>query len=256
MVSDDNGSMTALTLSIPFLRVKRISVIQRFLSYSYSRIIPSQSARVMRNRDSTICIVADSEGPTGVAEFWARNLQLGSPRLRRFQHLMTEDVNAAVRGCYDAGASRVAVKDDGFRDQNILPELLDSRAELISSGGSLLSGLDESFNGVILVGFHAMEGAPDGVLAHTWSSARRRRYWFDGQEAGELAAYAIAAGQGLAVPIIMVTGCTALCREAHNWLGPDIVTVAVKCSNPDGSVDPFPAKQTLSGIRAGAGDAV
>ena len=52
---------------------------------------------------------------------------------------------------------------------------------------------------------HAMEGAKDGVLAHTWSSARRRRYWFNGREGGEVAAYAIVAGHDHGVPIIMTT---------------------------------------------------
>ena len=68
----------------------------------------------------------------------------------------------------------VYVKDDGFRDKNLLPELIDERAKLLPNGGPILNGLDESFAGVMLVGFHAMEGAKDGVLAHSWSSARRR----------------------------------------------------------------------------------
>ncbi len=210
----------------------------------------------MTNNRPTIFIVADSEGPTGVAEYWARNLPSTSPRLRPFRELMTGDVNAAVQGCFDAGASAVVVKDDGFRDRNILPELLDPRAQLILSGGSLLDGLDEHFAGVMLVGFHAMEGATDAVLAHTWSSARRRRYWFNGREGGELAAYAIAAGHDHGVPIIMATGCTGLCREAHAWLGPDLVTVPVKRLRSDGTVDLFPAADTHSRIRAGARTAV
>ena len=152
------------------------------------------SRLTMSNDGPKIFIVADSEGPTGVAEYWARNLPPTSPRLRSFRELMTGDVNAAIQGCFDAGASAVVVKDDGFRDRNILPALLDPRAQLILSGDSLLDGLDEHFAGVLLVGFHAMEGATDAVLAHTWSSTRRRRYWFNGREGGELAAYAIAAG--------------------------------------------------------------
>ena len=210
----------------------------------------------MSNDGPKIYVVADSEGPTGVAEYWARNLPPTSPRLRPFRELMTGDVNAAVQGCFNAGASAVVVKDDGFRDRNLLPELLDPRAQLILSGGPLLKGLDEHFAGVMLVGFHAMEGATDAVLAHTWSSARRRRYWFNGREGGELAAYAIAAGHDHGVPIIMATGCTGLCREAHAWLGQDLVTVPVKQLRPDGTVDLFPAADTHPQIRAGARVAV
>ena len=203
--------------------------------------------RPVRRRRAHRRIFCRREG----AEYWARNLPPTSPRLRPFRELLTGDVNAAVQGCFDAGASAVVVKDDGFRDRNILPELLDPRARLILSGGPLLNGLDEHFAGVMLVGFHAMEGATDAVLAHTWSSARRRRYWFNGREGGELAAYAIAAGHDHGVPIIMATGCTGLCREAHAWLGQDLVTVPVKQLRSDGTADLFPAEGTRPNITRG-----
>jgi D-amino peptidase len=197
-------------------------------------------------------IAVDSEGPTGVNEYWARNLAADSPRLSRFRELLTDDVNAAVEGCFAAGATAVWVKDDGFRDRNIIRKRLDTRAKLIPSGGPLLDGLDATFAGVMLVGFHAREGAPKSVLPHTWSSARRRRYRFNGREAGELAAYAIVAGHDHRVPIVMATGCDGLCREARSWLGPDVVTVSVKRVGPDGSVVLDPASITRPRITAGA----
>ena len=132
-----------------------------------------RTSRTSRTRKFYIAV--DSEGPTGVNEYWARNLKADSPRLSRFRELLTDDVNAAVEGCFVAGATEVLVKDDGFRDRNILRDRLDSRARLIPSGGPLLHGLDASFAGVMLVGFHAREGASRSVLPHTWSSARRRR---------------------------------------------------------------------------------
>jgi len=197
-------------------------------------------------------IAVDSEGPTGVNEYWARHLKADSPRLPGFRELLTDDVNAAVEGCFAAGATEVWVKDDGFRDRNIIRKRLDPRAKLIPSGGPLLHGLDATFAGVMLVGFHAREGAPRSVLAHTWSSARRRRYTFNGREAGELAAYAIVAGHDHGVPIVMATGCDGLCREAHGWLGPDVVTVSVKRVGPEGSVVLDPASITRPRITAGA----
>ena len=201
-------------------------------------------------------IAVDSEGPTGVNEYWARNLKADSPRLPRFRELLTNDVNAAIEGCFAAGATEVFVKDDGFRDRNILRDRLDSRARLIPSGGPLLHRLDASFAGVLLVGFHAREGASGSVLAHTWSSARRRRYTFNGREAGELAAYAIVAGHDHGVPIVMATGCDGLCRETREWLGQDVVTVSVKRAQSDGSVILDPPTLTLPRITAGARQAV
>ncbi|MDA0591165.1 MAG: M55 family metallopeptidase [Planctomycetota bacterium] len=159
-----------------------------------------------------ILIAVDSEGPTGVDEYWARNRKPGDPEALRFRRLMTDDVNAAIEGCLAGGADEVYVKDDGFRDQNLLPDRIDKRAKLVPSGSGLLHGLDETFSGVMLVGLHAMEGAKDAVLAHTWSSSRRRRYWFNGKEGGEVAAYAIVAGHDHNVPIIMATGCNGPTR--------------------------------------------
>ena len=201
-------------------------------------------------------IAVDSEGPTGVNEYWARNLKADSPRLPRFRELLTDDVNAAVEGCFAAGATEVFVKDDGFRLRNIIRERLDPRARLIPSGGPLLHGLDASFAGVMLVGFHAREGASRSVLPHTWSSARRRRYTFNGREAGELAAYAIVAGHDHGVPIVMATGCDGLCREAHEWLGRDVVSVSVKRLKSDGTVVLDPPTLTRPRITAGARRAV
>ena len=102
------------------------------------------------------------------------------------------------------------------------------------------------------VGLHAMEGATDGVLAHTWSSGRRRRYWFNEREGGEVAAYAIVAGHDHRVPIIMVTGCSGVCRETRELLGPAVVGVSVKRRLQDGSVELDSPETTGRTIAAGA----
>jgi D-amino peptidase len=203
-----------------------------------------------------IYIAVDSEGPTGVAEYWARNLKPNDPKVRDYRQLMTDDVNAAIAGCFAGGATEVYVSDDGFRDKNLFHDQLDRRAKLLPAGNDLLHGLDSTFSGVMLVGFHAMEGAHDAVLEHTWSSARRRRYWFNGREGGEVAAYTIVAGHDNQIPIIMATGCTGLCREVHELLGEDVVTVAVKRKREDGSIELYPPRQTQLAIAGGAKRAV
>ena len=204
------------------------------------------------NKPVKILIAVDSEGPTGVKEYWARHRKAGDPMLKKFRQLMTDDVNAAIAGCYAAGADEVYVKDDGFRDKNMIYSRLDKRAILLPSGPRLLHGVDKSFSGVMLIGLHAMEGAKDSVLAHTWSSGRRRRYWFNGKEGGEVAAYAIVAGHDHQVPIIMATGCTGLCREVHQLLGKHVVAVPVKHKRKDGSINLYSSKVTQKAIFQGA----
>ena len=189
-------------------------------------------------------------------QYWARHGKPGTPEFQRFHDLVVGDINAAIRGCFSGGADEVYVKYDGFGDKTFVQDRLDRRAKLLPSGGPILNGLDESFTGVMLVGFHAMEGAKDGVLAHTWSSGRRRRYTYNGREGGEVFVYATIAGHDHNVPIIMATGCAGLCREVRELLGDDVVTTAVKSVRDDGSVELLSEEMTLPAITAAAEKAV
>ena len=91
-----------------------------------------------------ILIAADMEGITGVTT-WDQ-VTPGHAEYTRFRKLMTEDINAAIRGAYDAGATEVVVADGHWNGSNILVEELDRRARLNSGSPSPLSmmqGIDE-----------------------------------------------------------------------------------------------------------------
>ena len=124
------------------------------------------------------------------------------------------DVAAVVRGLRDGGATEVVVCD-GHGDQAVIPDLMVPGATYITGkpkpGPGALWGLDSSFAGFVLVGFHAMRGTPDGVLNHTQSV--ENRYWYNDVESGELAQNAAIAGY-FGVPPILATGDEATCREA------------------------------------------
>jgi D-amino peptidase len=91
----------------------------------------------------------------------------------------------------------------------------------------VMPGLDASFDGVILLGFHAMNGTKTGILHHTQSSKNENKYWYNGREMGEIGQEAIITSY-YHVPIIMVTGDKATCDEGRQLLGDSIVTVVVK----------------------------
>ena len=189
-------------------------------------------------------------------EYWSRNGKPDTPAFRRYQDLVVGDIDAAIQGCFSGGADEVYVRYDGFGDKTFVRNRLDRRATLLPNGGPILNGLDHSFAGVMLVGFHAMEGAKDGVLAHTWSSARRRRYTYNGREGGEVFVYATVAGHDHNIPVIMATGCAGLCREVHELLGEDVVTAAVKSVCDDGSVELLSPDVTRRTITTAATKAV
>ena len=70
-----------------------------------------------------ILIAADMEGITGVVHVDQTNPS--HAEYDRFRRLMTGDVNAAIRGAFDAGADEVVVSDGHWSNLNILIEELD-----------------------------------------------------------------------------------------------------------------------------------
>jgi D-amino peptidase len=118
-------------------------------------------------------------------------------------------------------------------------------------GPGNLTGLDETFDGMIMLGFHAMMGTEDGVLNHTQSSRSENRYWYNGVESGELAQNALIAGY-FGVPPIMVTGDEATCQEAKEFFGEDIVTVAVKKGLSREAAELYPFEETRKALYHGA----
>jgi D-amino peptidase len=214
------------------------------------------------NKPIRIFISVDTEGPTGIADWWAHDPQ--HPLYQERRQLLMSDINAAIEGCLAGGATEVLVSDDGKNGTNTIPETINPAAKLIYGRGfgagmtpPLLDGIDESFAGIIMLGTHAKEGTPTGVLAHTLTgqSQKHRRYYYNGRESGEMTMYALVASH-YKVPIIMVTGCEATCQEARELLGEGVVTVGVKKGlNPYRAVLISPSKTRVM-IREGAREAV
>ena len=115
----------------------------------------------------------------------------------------------------------------------------------------MLWGLDESFDGMVQFGAHAMMGTSDGVLNHTQSSRSENRYWYNGVECGELVQIATIAGH-YGVPTILVTGDVATCREAAHFFGKSCVTVAVKEGVAREAAVLYPFKETRKALFEGA----
>ncbi|MEU4196112.1 M55 family metallopeptidase [Kribbella sp. NPDC026611] len=76
-----------------------------------------------------VYVSADMEGISGLVD--AEDVQPAGRDYERGRVLMTEDVNAAVRGAYAAGATEVLVNDAHGPMRNLLPDLLDPRVHLI-----------------------------------------------------------------------------------------------------------------------------
>jgi D-amino peptidase len=174
-----------------------------------------------------VLIAADMEGITGVTD-WEHVIP-GKPDYNRFRKLMTGDVNAAIEGCFVAGADQVIVSDGHAFSYNILIEELDKRAILFSGNSSpysMIQGIEQNVDCAIFIGYHAKAGTTNAILDHTWSSKRIQNLYINNEVVGETALNA-ALSAHFNVPVIMVTGDQAVCKEAEDRLG-NIETVTVK----------------------------
>ena len=209
------------------------------------------------NAQMKIYINTDLEGISGVYKF-AQTREKGTPLNIQACEYFMGDLAAVIRGLRDGGATEIVVLD-GHGNQAIIPHLMEPGATYVTGkprpGVANLTGLDESFAGMVMLGFHAMMGTPDGVLNHTQSSKSENRYWYNGVESGELAQNAAIAGH-FGVPLIMFTGDEATCREARAFFGEQVVTVATKRGLAREAAELYSFKENRKALYEGAKRAI
>lgn len=178
-----------------------------------------------------VLIMTDMEGISGVM-VWDQ-VGVGEVRYEEGRRLYTEDVNAAVRGAAAAGATQIVVREfhgglEPYHLNHLIPELLDENCEWIAHHyASPREMMQENrFDACVIVGAHAMAGTPDGVLAHTitggWNYVK-----INGEPVGEVAVFGYMLGY-YGIPVVAVTGDTAVCEETTRMFGDSIKTIAVK----------------------------
>ena len=200
-----------------------------------------------------VFISVDMEGGSGISS--AQHMREGG--YERMRRLLTHDVNAAIEGAYDAGASEVLVTDAHGNMTNLMIEELDERAMLLSGSNKHLcqmEGIDETFDVVFFIGYHAHEGNGDAVMNHTIAGMVVSEIKRNGVVVGETAINAGIAGH-YHVPVGLVVGDNVVCAEARSFLG-DIETVEVKQAVDRYAAILKPLKQTQKEIRAAAMRAV
>lgn len=201
-----------------------------------------------------ILISADMEGATGVT--WPADCQPGTEQWQRCRRMFTSDVNAAIGGFYDGGATEVLVNEAHASMRNLLLEELDERAVMLTGYHKELSMVEGIQNddvaGVAFVGYHAAAGA-EGVLAHTYLGNSVTRVRVNGEQASEGRLNTHVADE-YGVPVIMVTGDDRTCADAAHY-APEARAVAVKtCISRYAAVCSPPAV-TAAAIRSVAKEA-
>ena len=174
-----------------------------------------------------VFISVDMEGITGVVNW--EDVSRSGKDYDYFRRIMTLETNAAIEGALAAGATEILVRDSHGSARNILPELLNQRARLLRdwSGGplSMMEGIDDTFDAVIFLGYHAKAGTPDALLDHT-SSGNVTDVSINGVSLPEAGYNALIAGH-FGVPVAFVAGDRAICNQVAALFG-TVETVAVK----------------------------
>ena len=201
-----------------------------------------------------VYISVDMEGISGVNG--DDQTSAGQAEYGRARKLMVEDANAAIRGAFAGGATDVLVNDSHGGQRNLLPEDLDPRARLISHSfkrHGMMEGLDESFDSVLFIGYHAKASAPRGLFAHTGSGVVRDLQ-INGTSVGEGGMNAaLAAWYGVAVAL--VTGDDVAVDEVKARV-PAVKGVVVKRAINTRAVELVPLVEARRQIEAGAKEAV
>lgn len=182
-----------------------------------------------------IYIIIDMEGITGVVSP-DKQAKPGSPGYQEARESLMSDLNAAVEGALEGGASEVLIYDMHYYGLNVILDKLHPKAKIIMGNPHVVSpemGLNNTFKGMLMVGFHAMAETKGALLPHTYSYDMKALY-LNGVLMGEIGMEAAIAGS-YGVPLIMVSGDSKGTEEAEKILKdsgkPETVTVKYAISD-------------------------
>ncbi|MGY1734708.1 M55 family metallopeptidase [Geodermatophilus sp. SYSU D00684] len=176
-----------------------------------------------------VYVSSDMEGTAGVVD-WAQCRGPGG-EYEHYRRLLQDEVNAAIAGAMDAGATGFLVNDSHSTMQNLRPGELLGNARYLAGRHKpmyMMEGLDGSFDAVFLVSYHGSMGGPSSVLSHTYNPAAIARVRLNGVEVGESGINALVA-LGHGVPVVLVTGDETTAEEARA-VCPGIEAAVVKRS--------------------------
>ena len=155
---------------------------------------------------------------------------------------MALEAAAAARGLFSGGADEVVIEDMHGDGCNFDCALLPRDARLLRGSTHDIVGLtgifDESYDGVLMVGFHDAASAPGNPTSHTMVSSRIFRLTVNGALWGEFEMYAHAAAYR-GVPTLFASGDEGMCAAAARTV-PGLLTVPTKSGHGYGVLTKTP----------------
>lgn len=168
-----------------------------------------------------VFIITDAEGVAGVCR-----QDQAEPKDPEMRQLLTGEINAAVQGFLDGGATEVTVWDGHDGSQTLSALTIDPRAKLVMGflGPAML--LDRGYHAVAFIGQHARANTARGVMAHSYSSLGIQTMMLNGKPVGEIETRAAIAGS-FGIPVILLAGDQAAAQQLREIV-PDAEIAVVK----------------------------
>ncbi|SDC96832.1 D-amino peptidase [Geodermatophilus telluris] len=202
-----------------------------------------------------VYLSSDMEGTAGVVD-WGQCRGPGA-EYEHYRRLLQDEVNAAIAGAQEAGATEFLVNDAHSSMQNLRPAELLGNARYLSGRHKplyMMEGLDASFDAVFLVSYHGSVAGEPSTLSHTYDPRTVARVRLNGVEVGEAGINALVA-LGHGVPVVLVTGDEVTAEETRR-VCPDVAAVVVKRSVTRFAAESLHPAEACARIREGAAAAV
>lgn len=173
-----------------------------------------------------IYLSADIEGVVGICN-WDEATRW-KPDYPPFCEEMLKEVQAACEGANIAGAKEIWIKDAHGVGRNLNLNTLPMNTKLIRSFSghpfSMMQELDNSFDAVLMIGYHSYAGSDQNPLSHTLET-ELSYIKINDEYASEFLINAYTASY-VGVPVVFVSGDIGVCEHV-NKINKNIETVGV-----------------------------
>jgi D-amino peptidase len=154
-----------------------------------------------------VWISIDMEGVAGIVDWEQCRPGSGAPYALGCE-LLQEEVNAAIEGAIEGGATEVVINDSHSRMANLDPRKIAGGAQYLSGRHKpryMMQGLDESFAAAFFVGYHGSISGRPSTMSHTYNPEVFSGAKLNGVYVGESGINALVA-EHYRVPIAFVSG--------------------------------------------------
>lgn len=195
-----------------------------------------------------IMIRTDMEGASGIVSY--SQAEAGCGEYAVGQRYFVSDLLSLLRGLEGA---EIYLYDEHFYGRNIPLDALPRGVTLYCGKppyrADWAGGLDASFDGMVMLGFHSKAGTEQALLAHSYESDILD-IRVNGLSVGEIGVETMIAGE-LGVPLVLVTGDDKGCEEA-GALVPGVSCVTVKRGQGMYGAQVYPLQDTSGWIEEAA----